>query len=130
VGSRFTGNHLSADSFLVCNHSQENRTANIISPRAIHNLAVTWVCVDSSGAARSWGLHLALQYIATDQTSPGFSFYPLTLYPLTPKGSVVASSGLGPDAHSNTPYVCEHVVRFPESLGFFLALRFLVFLVF
>jgi hypothetical protein len=24
VGSRFTGNHLSADSFLVHNHSQEN----------------------------------------------------------------------------------------------------------
>jgi hypothetical protein len=24
VGSRFTGNHLGADSFLVCSHSQEN----------------------------------------------------------------------------------------------------------
>ena len=29
VGSRFTGNHLSADSFLVHNHSQENRINNL-----------------------------------------------------------------------------------------------------
>jgi hypothetical protein len=39
VGSRFTGNHLSADSFLVLYHSQENRI-NIkynYSPGAIHN---------------------------------------------------------------------------------------------
>jgi hypothetical protein len=34
VRSRFTGNHMSADSFLVHNHSQENGlTSNIISPR-------------------------------------------------------------------------------------------------
>jgi hypothetical protein len=41
VGSRFTGNHLSADSVLVLNHSQENElTSNIISPRAIHNTLI------------------------------------------------------------------------------------------
>ena len=37
AGRRFTGNHLSADSILVHNHSQEKElTSNIISPRAIY----------------------------------------------------------------------------------------------
>ena len=35
-GSRFTGNHLSADSFLVHTH-RTDLTSNIISPRATHN---------------------------------------------------------------------------------------------
>jgi hypothetical protein len=38
VGSRFPGNYLSADSFLVQTpHQRTELTSNIISPRAIHN---------------------------------------------------------------------------------------------
>jgi hypothetical protein len=39
VGSRFTGNHLSADSSLVTTTNRRMELAsNIISPRAIHNI--------------------------------------------------------------------------------------------
>jgi hypothetical protein len=41
VGSWFTGNHLSADSFLFATpHRRMELTSNIISPRAIHNIGL------------------------------------------------------------------------------------------
>ena len=69
IGIRFTGNHLSADSFLVTTtHRRTELTTYIISPRAIHNKLVMGISPVSSllfllGKTR--GNALELQWMST-----------------------------------------------------------------